>query len=220
MSFLISSWLVPSSVKVSTVYIGLSFGFSRRRKNKSITNLRSTFGRYFSCTFQSVPLQKLFPLFPHSSRIAKSCCHWFGYKSIPWMLLGLITDIFLRPNPFVNVIFLRTFSTLYRFIQQLPILFLQSFKHHRGAFLELQIMTIQKYGCSPASAKLYSNVAVGAIMPESNLPSGVPTSPDVAVCGTESLFVHFTAAPVVTITEFGSYASFVRLEEPGTTEIG
>jgi hypothetical protein len=31
-------------------------------------------------------LQKLFPLFPHSTRVAKSCCHSFGYKSIPWMV--------------------------------------------------------------------------------------------------------------------------------------
>jgi hypothetical protein len=48
--------------------------------------------------------------------------------------------------------------------------------------------------------KVYSNVASGVIMPESNLPTGVPSSPDVAVCGTESSFVHFTVAPAVTIT--------------------
>jgi hypothetical protein len=46
----------------------------------------------FHALFQTVPLQKLFPLFPHSTRIAKSCCHWFGYKSIPWMLWDLSSD--------------------------------------------------------------------------------------------------------------------------------
>jgi hypothetical protein len=56
-------------------------------------------------------------------------------------------------------------------------------------------------------------------MPESNLPSGAPSSSDVAVCATESSsFIHVTVAPVVTITEFGWYASSVRLEEPGTIE--
>lgn len=48
--------------------------------------------------------------------------------------------------------------------------------------------------------KVYSNVASEVIMPESNLPTGVPSSPDVAVCGAESSFVHFTVAPAVTIT--------------------
>ena len=66
--------------------------------------------------------------------------------------------------------------------------------------------------------KVYSNVAAGTIMPESNLSSVVSSSPDVAVCGTESSFVRATVAPVVTITKFGWYASYVRLEEPGTIE--
>jgi hypothetical protein len=70
----------------------------------------------------------------------------------------------------------------------------------------------------PASVKVYSNVAAGAIMPESKLPSGVPSSLDLAVCGTESSFVHLTVAPVVTITEFGSYTSSVRVDDPGTIE--
>ncbi len=55
--------------------------------------------------------------------------------------------------------------------------------------------SIQKYGYSPASVKVKSNVAAGAIMPESNLPSGVAFSPDVAVCGCASLFVHVTMPP-------------------------
>src|SRR5215207_880571 len=76
----------------------------------------------------------------------------------------------------------------------------------------------QKYGYSPASVKVKSNVAAGAIMPESNLPSGVTASPDVAVCGCASSFVHVTVVPVLTSTGFGSYASVVRLEEPGTME--
>jgi hypothetical protein len=34
-------------------------------------------------------------------------------------------------------------------MQQLPILFLQIFKHHRGGFLELQIMTLQNASRDP-----------------------------------------------------------------------
>ena len=57
---------------------------------------------------------------------------------------------------------------------------------------------IQKYGYSPAAANVCSNVAAGAIIPESNVPSGVAFSPDVAVCGCASSFVHVTVAPVLT----------------------
>jgi hypothetical protein len=66
--------------------------------------------------------------------------------------------------------------------------------------------------------KVCSNVAAGAIIPESNRWSGVAFSPDVAVCGCESSFDHVTVAPVLTWTGFGAYASVVRLEEPGTME--
>jgi hypothetical protein len=39
----------------------------------------------------------------------------------------------------------------------------------------------QKYGYSPASVKVCSSVAAGAIMHESNMPSSVTFSPDVAM---------------------------------------
>ena len=63
-----------------------------------------------------------------------------------------------------------------------------------------------------------SNVAAGAIMPESKLPSGVTASPDVAVWGCESSFVHVTVSPTPTSMGFGAYASVVRLEDPETME--
>jgi hypothetical protein len=44
---------------------------------------------------------------------------------------------------------------------------------------------------------MWSNVAAGAIMPESNCWSGVAFSPDVAVCGCESSFVHVTVPPTL-----------------------
>jgi hypothetical protein len=50
--------------------------------------------------------------------------------------------------------------------------------------------SMQKHGYSPASLKVCSNVAAAANMQESNLPSRVAFSPDVAVCGCESSFVH------------------------------
>ena len=50
--------------------------------------------------------------------------------------------------------------------------------------------SMQKHGYSPASLKVCSNVAAAANMQESNLPSCVAFSPDVAVCGCESSFVH------------------------------
>jgi hypothetical protein len=65
---------------------------------------------------------------------------------------------------------------------------------------------------------VWSNVADGAIILESNLPSGVAFSPDVAVCGCASLFVHVTVLPTLTWTGFGWYASVVKVEEPGTIE--
>jgi hypothetical protein len=85
----------------------------------------------FHAPFQTVPLQRLFPLFPHSTRIAKGCCHCFSYKSIPWMLWDLITDIFLRPNPFVNVIFLKRLlnsSQVHTTADSFPLRFQASFR--------------------------------------------------------------------------------------------
>jgi len=55
-------------------------------------------------------------------------------------------------------------------------------------------------------------------MPESNLPSGVTASPDVAVWGCESSFVHVTVSPTPASMGFGWNASVVRLEEPGAME--
>ena len=76
-------------------------------------------------------------------------------------------------------------------------------KWKNGSQRELTVPTMfgcsrQKYGYSPASVKVKSNVAAGANMPESNLPSGVRFSPDVAVCGCESSFVHVTVVPTLT----------------------
>jgi hypothetical protein len=47
----------------------------------------------FHAFFQTVPLQIVFPLFPRSTQIPKSCCHWFAYKSIPWIVLDSVSDI-------------------------------------------------------------------------------------------------------------------------------
>jgi len=57
----------------------------------------------------------------------------------------------------------------------------------------------QKWGNSPASVKVKSNVAAGASILESNLPSGVGgVAPDMTVCSCESSFVHVTVAPTLT----------------------
>jgi hypothetical protein len=58
--------------------------------------------------------------------------------------------------------------------------------------------SIQKYGTSPASVKVYSNVACGAIIGESNCPLGVGPTPELTVCGCASLFVHVTVVPTLT----------------------
>jgi hypothetical protein len=77
----------------------------------------------------------------------------------------------------------------------------------------------QKYGNSPASVNVCSNVAAGAIIPESNLPSGVTFSPDVAVCGCASSFVHVIVSPTLTWTGFGWNASLVKVEEPAEVSL-
>lgn len=81
----------------------------------------------------------------------------------------------------------------------------------------------QKYGYWPASVNVWLNVCPGTSSglnfgEESNLPFGVPFSPDVAVCGCASSFVHVTGAPMLTWTGLGEKASVVRLEEQGTME--
>lgn len=81
----------------------------------------------------------------------------------------------------------------------------------------------QKYGYWPASVNVWLNVCPGTSSglnfgEESNLPFGVPFSPDVAVCGCASSFVHVTVAPMLTRTGLGEKASVVRLEEQGTME--
>ena len=58
--------------------------------------------------------------------------------------------------------------------------------------------SIQKYGTSPASVKVYSNVACGAIIGESNSPLCVGLFPELTVCACESLFVHVTVLPTLT----------------------
>jgi hypothetical protein len=47
----------------------------------------------FHAFFQTVSLQIVFPLFPRSTQFPKSSCHWFAYKSIPWVVLDSVTDI-------------------------------------------------------------------------------------------------------------------------------
>jgi hypothetical protein len=61
--------------------MGLSFGFSRRRKKDQSPICDQPLANTFHALFQTVPLQKLFRLF-RSIRVAKSC-DWFTYKSIP-----------------------------------------------------------------------------------------------------------------------------------------
>jgi hypothetical protein len=58
--------------------------------------------------------------------------------------------------------------------------------------------SVQKYGNSPASVKVCSNVACGAIIGELNSPLGIAFSPEVTVCGCASLFVHVTVVPTLT----------------------
>ena len=48
--------------------------------------------------------------------------------------------------------------------------------------------------------------------------SGVPLLPDVTVWGCESLFVHVTLEPTLTLTGFGLNAVLVKLEAPGDME--
>jgi hypothetical protein len=69
------------------------------------------------------------------------------------------------------------------------------------------------YGYSPASMNVCSNVAAGAIKPESNLPSGVAFSPYVVVCGYESSFIHLTVSPTLIWIRFGRYASVVKVDD-------
>ena len=57
----------------------------------------------------------------------------------------------------------------------------------------------QKQGNSPASVKVKSNVAAGASILESNMPSGVGgVASDMTVYSCESSFVHVTVAPTLT----------------------
>ena len=89
MSFLISSELVPFSLKVSIVYIGLSFGFSLRRKNRvnyqSAVNLWQIFLMQFFKLFHNGYIY-LFPPFPQSIQIVKG--NWTGL---------LVRILFIRP---------------------------------------------------------------------------------------------------------------------------
>ena len=55
MSFLISSELVPFSVKVSIVYIGLSFGFSLDLKIDQLPIRGQPLADIFDAIFQTVP---------------------------------------------------------------------------------------------------------------------------------------------------------------------
>ena len=64
-----------------------------------------------------------------------------------------------------------------------------------------------------------SNVAAGAIMPESNPPSGIAFSPDVAMCDCESSFVDVAVAPTLARAGFGWESSVVLLAEPVIIEI-
>ena len=75
----------------------------------------------------------------------------------------------------------------------------------------------------PACVNVWLNVCPGFINglkfgDELNLLSGVPLLPDATVWGCESLFVHVTLEPTLTLTGFGLNAVLVKLEEPGTIE--
>src|SRR5215211_1996722 len=78
--------------------------------------------------------------------------------------------------------------------------------------------SVQKYGYSPASVNVCSNVAPVDIIPESNSSSGSPLSPDVTVCCAMSSLVHVTVSSMLTSIGFGWYASSVSSEEPATME--
>src|SRR5919108_2660891 len=71
----------------------------------------------------------------------------------------------------------------------------EKWKRRRRSQLTMTVPTIfgcsvQKYGYSPASVNVCSNVAPVDNRPESNSPFGSPFSPDVTVCCAMSLLVH------------------------------
>jgi hypothetical protein len=59
------------------------------------------------------------------------------------------------------------------------------------------------------------NVPPGAIAPEFHAPLL-----ETDVCVTESLFVHVTVPPTLTVTGFGAYAVVVNVDDPDTIDTG
>jgi hypothetical protein len=71
----------------------------------------------------------------------------------------------------------------------------------------------QWYGKLPAEGKVILNVPPGAIVPDVHAPVF-----EMEVCAVESLFVHVTVPPTLTVTGFGEYAVVVNVDDPDTID--